>query len=122
MTPPAGRRESGVGYDYSQWDGSQAHLDLDPEDLLAELTDDLLAGGDLDDALRRLMRSGMQTASGERVMGLREMIERLRRRRAELLAEGDPDGQLSRVSEALEEVLGTEREPSTPWRTMPGSR
>ena len=38
------------GYDYSRWDGTQDHLDLDPDDLLAELTDDLLAGGDLDDA------------------------------------------------------------------------
>ncbi|HEX3947747.1 MAG TPA: VWA domain-containing protein [Acidimicrobiales bacterium] len=109
MTSPAGRREPGVGYDYSRWDGSQVHLDLDPEELLAELTDDLLAGGDLDDALRRLMRSGMQAASGDRVMGLREMLERLRRRRAELLEQGDPDGELARLSEALDEVTATER-------------
>lgn len=100
----------GVNYQYRAWDGSQDHLDLDPEDLLAELTDDLLAGGDLDDALRRLMRSGMDTASGERVMGLREMIERLRQRRADLLDQGDPDGELARLSEALDEVVGTERD------------
>ena len=48
-------------YDYSAWDGTQESSDLDPEDLLAELTDDLLAGGDLNDALRRLLRSGMRT-------------------------------------------------------------
>ena len=44
-------------------------VDLDPDELLAELTDDLLAGGDLDDALRRLLRSGMRTADGERLLG-----------------------------------------------------
>jgi uncharacterized protein with von Willebrand factor type A (vWA) domain len=105
MTGPT----EGVGYDYSRWDGTQDHLDLDPDDLLAELTDDLLAGGDLDDAVRRLMRSGLETPAGERVMGLREMIERLRRRRAEMLAEGDPDGELARLSGALDDVVGTER-------------
>ena len=41
------------------WDGTQEFADLDPDDLLAGLTDDLLAGGDLDDALRRLLRSGL---------------------------------------------------------------
>src|SRR5580704_2731332 len=96
-------------YDYSEWDGTQEFADLDPDDLLAELTDDLLAGGDLDDAVRRLMRSGLETPAGERVMGLREMIERLRRRRAEMLAEGDPDGELARLSGALDDVVDTER-------------
>ena len=53
-------------YDYRSWDGSQEGFGLDPEDLLAELTDEVLAGGDFDDALRRLMRTGMraQTVSG----------------------------------------------------------
>ena len=30
-------------YDYSEWDGTQEFADLDPDDLLAGLTDDLLA-------------------------------------------------------------------------------
>ena len=46
-------------YDYSSWDGSQEFTDLDVDDLLAGLTDDLLAGGDLDDALRRLLAAGI---------------------------------------------------------------
>jgi len=57
-------------YDYSEWDGTQEFADLDPDDLLAGLTDDLLAGGDLDDALRRLLRSGFRTADGDPVAGL----------------------------------------------------
>src|SRR5487761_1558615 len=98
-----------VRYDYSAWDGSQELSDLDPDSLLAEITDEVLAGGDLDAALRRLLRTGMQNADGSRVMGMREMLERLRRRRAELLRRGDPDGRLARVAGALDEVVGTER-------------
>ena len=96
-------------YDYSQWDGSQEHLDLDPDDLLAELTDELLAGGDFDDALRRLLRNGMRTADGQRLMGSRQILERLRRRRAELLDQGDPDGELARLAGELDGIVATER-------------
>ena len=96
-------------YDYHRWDGSQEFADLDPDDLLAGLTDDLLAGGDLDDALRRLLRSGMRLPSGEQVQGLRDLLEQIRRRRAELLEQGDPNEEFARVSEQLEEVLATER-------------
>jgi len=96
-------------YDYRRWDGTQEFDDLDPDDLLAELTDDLLAGGDLDDALRRLLNAGMRTSQGERVMGLRELIERMRKRRSELLEHGDPGGELSRISRALDEVVAEER-------------
>jgi uncharacterized protein with von Willebrand factor type A (vWA) domain len=98
-----------VRYAYSAWDGSQEGSGIDPDSLLGELTDELLAGGDLDAALRRLLRSGMRTQDGERLMGMREMLERLRRRRAELLAEGDPDGRLARIAEALDDIVAEER-------------
>jgi len=96
-------------YDYSEWDGTQEFTDLDVDDLLAGLTDDLLAGGDLDDALRRLLRSGMRTADGEQVPGLRDLLEQLRRRRAELLAEGDPDGRMAEIASQLDEIEADER-------------
>ncbi len=97
-------------YDYSAWDGTQDSSDLDPDEALAQLTDELLAGGDLDAAMRRLMRIGMRTPSGERVMGLREMLERMRHRRAELLSRGDPDGRLARVAEELGEIVREEHQ------------
>ena len=96
-------------YDYSGWDGTQEFTDLDVDDLLAGLTDDLLAGGDLDDALRRLLRSGMRTADGEQIPGLRDLLEQLRRRRAELLAEGDPDGRMAEIAARLDEIEADER-------------
>ncbi len=96
-------------YDYTDWDGTQQWGDLDPDDLLAELTDDLLSGGDLNDALRRLMRSGMRTRDGERIMGMREMIERMRKRREELLKQGSPNAEMERIAKALDEVVDQER-------------
>jgi uncharacterized protein with von Willebrand factor type A (vWA) domain len=96
-------------YDYSEWDGTQEFVDLDPDDLLAGLTDDLLAGGDLDDALRRLLRSGMRTANGEQIPGLRDLLDQLRRRRAEMLAEGDPDGRMAEIGAQLDEIESDER-------------
>ena len=96
-------------YDYSDWDDTQEWGELDPDDLLAELTDDLLSGGDLNDALRRLMRSGMRTRDGERIMGMREMIERMRKRREELLKQGSPNAEMDRIAKALDEVVGQER-------------
>ena len=98
-----------VRYDYSEWDGTQEFADLDPDDLLAGLTDDLLAGGDLDDALRRLLRSGFRTADGDQVPGLRDLLDQLRRRRAEMLAEGDPDGRMAELTRQLDEIEQDER-------------
>jgi uncharacterized protein with von Willebrand factor type A (vWA) domain len=96
-------------YDYSGWDGTQDFTDLDTDDLLAGLTDDLLAGGDLDDALRRLLRSGMRTSDGEQIPGLRDLLEQLRRRRADMLAEGDPDGRMAEIGAKLDEIESDER-------------
>ena len=98
-----------VTYDYSEWDGTQEFADLDPDDLLAGLTDDLLAGGDLDDALRRLLRSGFRTADGDQVAGLRDLLDQLRRRRQEMLAEGDPDGRMAELTRQLDEIEQDER-------------
>ena len=96
-------------YDYTEWDGTQEFADLDPDDLLAGLTDDLLAGGDLDDALRRLLRSGFRTADGDEVAGLRDLLDQLRRRRQEMLAEGDPDGRMAELGQRLDEIEQDER-------------
>ncbi|HXB36208.1 MAG TPA: hypothetical protein VNU75_00760, partial [Acidimicrobiales bacterium] len=96
-------------YDYTEWDGTQEFADLDPDDLLAGLTDDLLAGGDLDDALRRLLRSGFRTADGDQVQGLRDLLDQLRRRRQEMLAEGDPDGRMAELTQRLDEIEQDER-------------
>jgi uncharacterized protein with von Willebrand factor type A (vWA) domain len=100
---------SGARYDYSAWDGSQELSDLDPEELLAALGDDLLGTGDLSDALERLLRGGVDLPDGERIEGLRDLLEQTRRKRDELLSQGDPDGELARYRDRLGEIEAMER-------------
>ena len=49
---------------YSRWDGTQKGFYLDAEQVMAEITDDLLYHGDLNAALRRMMQSGLRDRSG----------------------------------------------------------
>ena len=94
---------------YSRWDGTQKGFELDADSLLAELTDDLLYHGELDAALRRLLQDGVRDADGNRLSGLRELIERLRQRRKEELAKHDLGGVYDDIAKALREVVETER-------------
>ena len=96
-------------HSYSRFDGTQAGFDIDADELLSQLTDDLLYHGDVGSALRRLLQSGFETPDGERVQGLRELIEQLRRQRREILEQHDPGSVYERVAEQLAEVLAAER-------------
>jgi uncharacterized protein with von Willebrand factor type A (vWA) domain len=99
----------GARYDYTSWDGSQEFADLDPEDLLAALGDDLLANGDLTDALERMLRGGFDLPDGEHIDGLYDLLEETRRRRDELMEQGSPDGELAKYRDALDAIEAIER-------------
>src|SRR5437868_14810458 len=94
---------------YSRWDGTQAGFELDAEDVLSEITDDLLYHGDLNAALRRMMQSGFRDQNGERMAGLRELMERLRRRRKDELEKYDLGGVYDDIARELREVVEQER-------------
>jgi uncharacterized protein with von Willebrand factor type A (vWA) domain len=98
-----------ASFRYSRWDGTQKGFELDAEGLLAELTDDLLYHGELDAALRRLLQDGVRDADGNRLAGLRELVERLRQRRREELANHELGGVYDDIAQALREVVETER-------------
>ncbi len=98
------------GFRYSRWDGTQAVPDLSADALLDEITDDLLYHGDLHAALRRLMQQGMNGPEGERLEGLREMMERLRQRRQEELDRYDLGGVYGDIAERLNDVVEMERQ------------
>jgi uncharacterized protein with von Willebrand factor type A (vWA) domain len=72
---------------YSRWDGTQEPGDLSGDDVLRRLMDDLTEHGDPDQALRRLMQQGFMDSSGKDVAGLRELLDRVRQRRAQLARE-----------------------------------
>ena len=96
-------------FSYSRWDGTQVGFDFDADDIFAELTDDLLFHGDLNQALQRLLQRGFNDRNGERVAGMREMLERLRQRRREMLDRHDLGGPYEEIASRLREVLDQER-------------
>ena len=96
-------------FDYSSWDGSQEFANLDPEDLLSVLGDDLLANGDLTDAIERMLRGGFDMPDGEHIDGLYDLLEETRRRRDDLLEQGNPDGELAKYRDALDAIEELER-------------
>ncbi len=97
-------------YRYSRWDGTQVGFDLDADDVLSELTDDLLYHGDLNAALKRLLQQGFRDQNGERVQGMREMLEKLRRRRRDQLEQHDLGGVYDDIAQNLRDVVDMERE------------
>src|SRR5438874_3867829 len=95
---------------YSRWDGTQVGFELDADDILSEITDDLLYHGDLNSALRRLMQSGFRDRNDERIAGMRELLEKLRRRRRDELERYDLGGVYDDIAQQLREVADMERE------------
>ena len=93
-------------WSYRRWDGSQRGFEDEIDSLFSELADDLLYHGDPDAALRRLLNSGFQRPDGERVQGLREMMERLRQQRQDCLLYTSVVGDLDVLGADLGAALG----------------
>src|SRR5438477_9609928 len=98
------------GFHYSRWDGTQVGFELDADSVLSEITDDLLYHGDLNAALRRLLQSGFRDKNGERLAGMRELLEKLRRRRKDELERYDLGGVYDDIAQELREVIDMERQ------------
>ena len=82
--------------------------DLDADALLQAMGDELIEHGDPNAALRRILHDGLEV-DGERLQGLREMLERLRQQRQEMLEQHDLGGVYDEIRDALGEVMETER-------------
>jgi len=82
--------------------------DLDADALLQAMGDELIEHGDPNAALRRILHGGLEV-DGERLQGLREMLERLRQQRQEMLEQHDLGGVYDEIRDALGEVMETER-------------
>ena len=97
-------------YRYSQWDGTQNVFDMDAEDLMDQLSGELLSHGDVWKALRELMSKGMQNRQGHSMPGLEDLMEQLEDQRRQELQRYDLDSVMEDIKERLKEILKTERE------------
>jgi uncharacterized protein with von Willebrand factor type A (vWA) domain len=94
---------------YSRWDGTQ-RIDLDPDELLSAMADDLLADGDPWRALRRLMQQGARMPEGQRMPGLKDLLDRLKRQRQQRLDRYDLGSSLEDIKKKLDDIVATERQ------------
>ena len=110
---PWSARDRSLGGDarYRAWDGSQDVPDLTADEIMDALSDDVLEHGDLAEALRDLMERGMPSADTGTpdLRGLRDLLDRLRERRRELLREGDLTDPLADARARLDEIVDLER-------------
>ena len=96
-------------YRYSQWDGTQEPFSLPPEELLDQITQDILTYGDLQTALQRLVERGLQTRQGMRLAGLRDLLQRLKEEKMSQLSRYDLDSMLDEMREKLDRIIDKER-------------
>ncbi len=97
-------------YRYSQWDGTQRIFDLDADELMDQLSDEMLKQGDPMRALRELLRGGFQDREGQRQPGLRDLIDQLKNQRRQQLQQYNMDSVVDDLKERLEDIVKTERE------------
>jgi uncharacterized protein with von Willebrand factor type A (vWA) domain len=97
-------------YGYTRWDGTQRIEGLDADDILNALSDEYVEGGNLEQALRRLMQDGIRSEDGRRTLGLRELLERMRRQRHQQLNRYNmASGVMDDLRQKLEEIKNLER-------------
>jgi uncharacterized protein with von Willebrand factor type A (vWA) domain len=96
-------------FTYSRWDGTQRGFEPTADDVLSQITDDLVEHGDLGAALRRLLQNGFEGADGERFAGIRELLQRLAEQRRNALDRYDLGGVYDDIAQELREVVDLER-------------
>jgi uncharacterized protein with von Willebrand factor type A (vWA) domain len=98
-----------VAFRYSEWDGTQEIPPLDADEVLEALTDDLMNFGDLQHAMRNLLQRGMRGNMGNRLQGLRDLLQQLRQQRRSTLDRYNLSSVMDDIKNRLDEILGMER-------------
>ncbi len=94
---------------YSRWDGSQDEFTLDPREALDALSDLLMEGLDVNEALEWMRRSGFDMAGMNfRVMGVDELIDELRQQARELMEEFHLDESMEEMARKFDDILDRE--------------
>ena len=95
---------------YSRWDGTQQVFRLDDSAIMGELSDQLLSHGDINAALRNMLRKGLPERSGQRSMGIQELLQQLQGRRQQDLQKHNLSSVMEDIQRKLDDILEHERE------------
>jgi uncharacterized protein with von Willebrand factor type A (vWA) domain len=91
---------------YSRWDGTQAEFSLDAERALDELSDLMMHGLDVNEALEYMRQYGFDLAGQDfRVMGVQELMQELRREAQEMMRQYNLDHAMDSMRERFEQIM-----------------
>jgi uncharacterized protein with von Willebrand factor type A (vWA) domain len=94
---------------YSRWDGTQEEFALDPKRALDALSELLMEGLSVDEALEYMRRAGFPLAGMNfRVMGAEELVDELRAQARELMQRYRMDRATEELARKLDDILGRE--------------
>ncbi|MGI8608998.1 MAG: VWA domain-containing protein [Candidatus Dormibacteria bacterium] len=94
---------------YAAWDGSQEPLPVDAEAVMNRIAEDVFAGSDFEFAMRRILSSGWRGPGQQRLQGIEELVEQVRRRRLDHLNKFNLEGIFDEIAERLNRILSEER-------------
>lgn len=97
-------------YRYSEWDGTQEISELSPDDILENLTDDLMNFGDLQHAMRNMLQRGMRNPGAQQSQGLRDLLQKLRQQRRQTLDKYNLSSAFDDLKRKLNDIVQRERE------------
>jgi uncharacterized protein with von Willebrand factor type A (vWA) domain len=81
---------------------------FDAEEIMDAIAEDLLRDGDIDLALQRAFRWGFQTRDGNHIGGMRDLMQKLRDRRKELLEQSNLGDLFGDLREELQSIVDQE--------------
>ncbi|MDO8750737.1 MAG: VWA domain-containing protein [Dehalococcoidia bacterium] len=96
-------------YRYSRWDGAQDLSSIDEDDLLEQVSAQLMAHGDLAAAMRSVVQQGVMGKSGQRMPGVMDLLQRLRSLRQQNMERYNLSSVLANISQRLQDIIDTER-------------
>lgn len=106
---------------FSRWDGSQKPQP-DAGAILKALSEDLMEFGDLQQAMRYLMQRGLDTADGNYIKGLRDLLRQLKEQRRQRLERYDLGSIMEGIRQQLDEILDMERRTIDDWIARKGAQ
>lgn len=98
-----------TSYRYSHWDGSQDPFQFHEDDIMEQLSDQLLYHGDVASALRSMIQQGATRRDGQQLTGIQELRQRLRALRQQTLDRYDLNSVANDIGRQLQEIIDTER-------------
>ncbi|NWJ48061.1 MAG: VWA domain-containing protein [Chloroflexi bacterium] len=98
-------------YRYSRWDGTQQVFPFDAEEIMEELSKELIDDNfsDLNNALQKLYRWGLNGPMNERMPGLQDLMEKLRAMRQAEMNRYDLDSVMQDIKEKLDSIVNKEQ-------------